>query len=38
MVEWNGNEKEKTSEMAKMKRKKKWNYPREGELRREWDP
>ena len=37
MVVWNGNEKEKASEREKMKRKKR-NDPREGELRREWDP
>ena len=42
MVVWNGNKNKKTPERAKMKKekkkKKKWNDPKEGELRREWDP
>ena len=38
MVVWNGNENEKTPKRVKMKRKKKWNDPKEGELRRKWDP
>ena len=37
LVVWNENKNEKTLEMAKMKRKKKWNDPREGKLRRKWD-